>query len=117
MGRLVAVELGSEVGDRAEWLYIGLPKFGGLGPTCSFDSSSINTTSIQNINWTSVRWIVCTACSFDEMAPKAKKPPGGQKPEDEQDDPLQAVVFTDSYETRFAPFTLETPRVCILGFC
>jgi translation initiation factor eIF-2B subunit epsilon len=48
------------------------------------------------------------------MAPKAKKPSGGQKPEDEQDDPLQAVVFTDSYETRFAPFTLETPRVCIM---
>jgi hypothetical protein len=51
------------------------------------------------------------------MAPKAKKPSGGQKPEDEQDDPLQAVVFTDSYETRFAPFTLETPRVCIMEFC
>jgi translation initiation factor eIF-2B subunit epsilon len=51
------------------------------------------------------------------MPPKAKKPSGGQKPEDEQDDPLQAVVFTDSYETRFTPFTLETPRVCIMHLC
>lgn len=53
------------------------------------------------------------------MVPKAKKSSGGQKPEDEQDEPLQAVVFTDSYETRFAPFTLETPRVrvlCVSGY-
>ena len=48
------------------------------------------------------------------MAPKSKKTSGTQKPkggEEEREEPLQAVVFADSYETRFAPFSLERPRV------
>jgi hypothetical protein len=36
---------------------------------------------------------------------------GGKKVEDEREETLQAVVLADSFETRFNPFTLETPRV------
>jgi hypothetical protein len=43
------------------------------------------------------------------MAPKLKK--SDSQKEDEQHEPLQAVLLTDSYENRFAPFTLEKPRV------
>jgi len=50
------------------------------------------------------------------MAPKkgasnahAKSKPG----EEEREEPLQAVILTDSFETRFNPFTLERPR-CLL---
>lgn len=48
------------------------------------------------------------------MAPKSKKGANAQKSkggEEEREEPLQAVVFADSFETRFAPFTLERPRV------
>ena len=33
--------------------------------------------------------------------------------EEEREEPLQAVVLADSFETRFNPFTLERPR-CLL---
>lgn len=47
-------------------------------------------------------------------APKGKKAAGGaKKPEDDREETLQAVVLADSFETRFNPFTLETPR-CLL---
>lgn len=48
------------------------------------------------------------------MAPKSKKGANAQKSkagEEEREEPLQAVVFADSFETRFAPFSLELPRV------
>ncbi|KAF2457670.1 nucleotide-diphospho-sugar transferase [Lineolata rhizophorae] len=38
---------------------------------------------------------------------------GGGGGEDERDEPLQAVVLADPFETRFSPFTLERPR-CLL---
>ena len=48
------------------------------------------------------------------MAPKGKKggtaDKGGNK-EDEREEPLQAVILADPFETRFRPFTLERPRV------
>ncbi|EGP86599.1 uncharacterized protein MYCGRDRAFT_73474 [Zymoseptoria tritici IPO323] len=50
------------------------------------------------------------------MPPKSKKTGGkDSKSNDtaEREEPLQAVVFADSFETRFLPFTLETPR-CLL---
>ncbi|KAI9824374.1 MAG: hypothetical protein M1819_000879 [Sarea resinae] len=50
------------------------------------------------------------------MAPKSQKggPAGGPKErEDDREDSLQAVVLTDTFETRFNPFTLERPR-CLL---
>lgn len=50
------------------------------------------------------------------MAPKSKKGASAQKSkgaEDEREEPLQAVVFADSFETKFAPFALERPRVRI----
>lgn len=51
------------------------------------------------------------------MAPKSKKGANAQKsksgPEEEREEPLQAVVLADSFETRFNPFTLERPR-CLL---
>jgi translation initiation factor eIF-2B subunit epsilon len=43
------------------------------------------------------------------MPPKGKK--SESQKEEEQREPLQAVLLTDSYENRFAPFTLEKPRV------
>lgn len=48
------------------------------------------------------------------MPPKGKR--GGEKGrsgEDERDEPLQAVILADPFETRFSPFTLEHPR-CLL---
>ncbi|CZR57467.1 related to GCD6-translation initiation factor eIF2b epsilon, 81 kDa subunit [Phialocephala subalpina] len=47
--------------------------------------------------------------------PKSKKggASGQKKPEDEREETLQAVVLADSFETRFIPFTIETPR-CLL---
>lgn len=48
------------------------------------------------------------------MPPKAKKGAPAQKSktsEDEREEPLQAVVFADAFETTFVPFTLERPRV------
>ena len=49
------------------------------------------------------------------MAPNSKKAANAQKSkgaaEEEREESLQAVVFADSFETRFAPFTLERPRV------
>ncbi|CUS10573.1 unnamed protein product [Tuber aestivum] len=45
---------------------------------------------------------------------KDRKPPGGKKQAEEQrENVLQAVVLADSFENRFRPFTLETPR-CLL---
>ena len=42
---------------------------------------------------------------------KAKKPakPGA---DEKREDVLQAVILADSFQDRFRPFTLETPRVC-----
>ncbi|KAA8896778.1 nucleotide-diphospho-sugar transferase [Sphaerosporella brunnea] len=49
------------------------------------------------------------------MSSKKNKPAGGNKKreEEQRENILQAVVLTDSYQTRFRPFTLETPR-CLL---
>ncbi|KAF2649398.1 translation initiation factor eIF-2B subunit epsilon [Lophiostoma macrostomum CBS 122681] len=50
------------------------------------------------------------------MPPKGKKNAVAEKPkagEEERDEPLQAVILTDPFETRFSPFTLEQPR-CLL---
>ena len=49
------------------------------------------------------------------MPPKSQKPaPGKGKPNEEtKEDPLQAVVLADTFENKFAPFTLERPR-CLL---
>lgn len=50
------------------------------------------------------------------MAPKGKKGQPSDKPkqgEEEREDPLQAVILADPFETRFSPFTLERPR-CLL---
>merc|ERR1712093_800744 len=56
-----------------------------------------------------------------EMAHAQKPARGGagggkaapKKVEDDREETLQAVVLADSFETRFNPFTLETPR-CLL---
>ena len=47
------------------------------------------------------------------MPPKGKKASAAERTKDVQDteEPLQAVVLADSFETRFSPFTLEKPRV------
>lgn len=48
------------------------------------------------------------------MAPKSKKGATAQKSkgaEEEREEPFQAVIFADSFETKFAPFSLERPRV------
>lgn len=47
------------------------------------------------------------------MPPKGKKGGGKDKAEEKREEPLQAVIFADSFETRFNPFTLERPR-CLL---
>lgn len=48
------------------------------------------------------------------MPPKSQKGGSGQsKDVTDREDPLQAVVLADSFETRFYPFTLEKPR-CLL---
>ena len=51
------------------------------------------------------------------MAPKSKKSANAQrsKPEEEREERLQAVIFSDSFETKFAPLTFERPRVSIVG--
>ena len=50
------------------------------------------------------------------MGPKQKGGGGGIKQKgnatEEVEETLQAVVFADTFETRFEPFTLEKPRVC-----
>ncbi|KAF2134610.1 nucleotide-diphospho-sugar transferase [Dothidotthia symphoricarpi CBS 119687] len=48
------------------------------------------------------------------MPPKGKKgQEKGKSGEEEREDPLQAVILADPFETRFSPFTLERPR-CLL---
>ncbi|KAH7551391.1 GCD1, Nucleosidehypothetical proteindiphosphatehypothetical proteinsugar pyrophosphorylase factor 2B [Bipolaris maydis] len=48
------------------------------------------------------------------MPPKGKKAQDkGKSGEEERDEPLQAVILADPFETRFSPFTLEHPR-CLL---
>jgi len=48
------------------------------------------------------------------MPPKGRKGQEKGKPsEEERDEPLQAVILADPFETRFNPFTLERPR-CLL---
>lgn len=32
--------------------------------------------------------------------------------DEKREDVLQAVIIADSFQDRFKPFTLETPRVC-----
>jgi translation initiation factor eIF-2B subunit epsilon len=44
-------------------------------------------------------------------AGKAKKPAKAGADE-KREDVLQAVILADSFQDRFKPFTLETPRVC-----
>lgn len=46
-------------------------------------------------------------------APSSAAGGGGSKSEDERPDVLQALILADSFETRFAPLTLERPR-CLL---
>ena len=43
---------------------------------------------------------------------KSKKPAKAGTDE-KREDVLQAVILADSFQDRFKPFTLETPRVCI----
>jgi translation initiation factor eIF-2B subunit epsilon len=46
------------------------------------------------------------------MPPKGKRGQDkGKSGEEERDEPLQAVILADPFETRFNPFTLEHPRV------
>ena len=49
------------------------------------------------------------------MPPKSQKPASGKgkSNEESKEDPLQAVVLADTFENKFAPFTLERPR-CLL---
>ncbi|KAL6246015.1 translation initiation factor eIF-2B epsilon subunit, GEF [Rhinocladiella similis] len=49
------------------------------------------------------------------MAPKPQRSVGGKgrSGDDSKEEPLQAVLIADTFETRFAPFTLERPR-CLL---
>ncbi|KAK7184672.1 hypothetical protein DPSP01_000403 [Paraphaeosphaeria sporulosa] len=50
------------------------------------------------------------------MPPKVKKGQPADKAragEEERENPLQAVILADPFETRFSPFTLERPR-CLL---
>ncbi|KAL5120974.1 translation initiation factor eIF-2B epsilon subunit, GEF [Pleosporales sp. CAS-2024a] len=48
------------------------------------------------------------------MPPKGKKDQAkGRSGDEERDEPLQAVILADPFETRFNPFTLERPR-CLL---
>lgn len=43
------------------------------------------------------------------MPPKAKKQQ--QQGDEEVQEPLQAVILTDSYDDRFSPISHELPRV------
>lgn len=47
------------------------------------------------------------------MPPKQPKAPSSRGKEDAKEDPLQAVVVADTFETRFAPFTNDRPRCLI----
>jgi len=47
------------------------------------------------------------------MPPKQKK--DSNQAGDDQKEPLQAVLLTDSYENTFAPFTFEKPRVGVIN--
>ena len=49
------------------------------------------------------------------MPPKSQRAVGGRgrSGEDTKEDPLQAVIVADTFETKFVPFTLERPR-CLL---
>ncbi|KAF2722348.1 putative translation initiation factor eif-2b epsilon subunit [Polychaeton citri CBS 116435] len=50
------------------------------------------------------------------MAPKAKKGGQGDRSkgaEEKREEPLQALILADSFETKFDPFTIERPR-CLL---
>lgn len=49
---------------------------------------------------------------FTNMPPKQPKA-GGRPREEGKDDPLQAVVVADTFETKFTPFSLERPRCLI----
>lgn len=53
--------------------------------------------------------------SVTQMPPKSQKPASSKaKPSDEaKEEPLQAVVVADTFESKFAPFALERPR-CLL---
>lgn len=44
------------------------------------------------------------------MPPKQKKPNNGENNE-EQEEPFQAVILTDSFEDQFSPISHELPRV------
>ncbi|KAF4554668.1 eIF4-gamma/eIF5/eIF2-epsilon-like protein [Elsinoe fawcettii] len=47
------------------------------------------------------------------MAPKPRKATSSRNEPEAVEEPLQALVLTDSFETRFSPLTLERPR-CLL---
>ncbi|KAF7724273.1 hypothetical protein EC973_001174 [Apophysomyces ossiformis] len=49
------------------------------------------------------------------MPPKSKRQPQ-QGGEDEEHQPFQAVIITDSYDDRFLPITHEIPR-CLMPLC
>lgn len=54
------------------------------------------------------------AAKGGKLGAKIKKTPTtGKKEEDDREESLQAVILADFFETRFVPFTLETPR-CLL---
>lgn len=40
-------------------------------------------------------------------------PPKEKNVENEEDEGLQAIVFADSFNSRFKPLTQNKPRVCI----
>lgn len=50
---------------------------------------------------------------FHNMPPKQGKSSGRGKAEDTKEDPLQAVVVADTFETKFAPFSTDCPRCLI----
>lgn len=47
------------------------------------------------------------------MPPKQTKTGGRGKGEENKEDPLQAVVIADTFETRFAPFSTDRPRCLV----
>lgn len=47
------------------------------------------------------------------MPPKQTKTAGRGKGEETKEDPLQAVVVADTFETKFAPFSIDRPRCLI----
>ena len=46
------------------------------------------------------------------MPPKQKKPNNPADNNEEQEEPFQAVILTDSFEEQFSPISHELPRVC-----